>query len=144
MIISRKYATYDQLSADQYSREAMLSVFEKYNVPTKVYDYICDPYKGIIVLNTGMGSDIPGQAYQELRQRFDELDKTHPYDNGFTYKDVTNTVPIDSSRKGSAIMQVLVKEQVELPTLIVQVIAFEYRNGEMYFIEPWDVGSISI
>ncbi len=117
---------------------------DKYNLSTDVFNNICDPYKGIIVLNTDVDSDIPGQAYQELRQIFDELDKTHPYDNGFTYKDVTNAVPIDSSRKGSAIMQVLVKEQAELPTLIVQVVAFEYRNGELYFIEPWDVGSIYI
>ena len=144
MIISRKYATYDQLSADDYSREVILTVFEKYNVPTDVYNYICDPYEGIIVINTEEGSGIPGQAYQELLQKFEELDRTHPYDNGFTYKDVTHAIPIDSSRKGSAIMQVLVKKQVECPTLIVQVIAFEYRNGEVFSIEPWSVGSISI
>ena len=143
MIISRKYATYSQLNADPYSQDAMLSIFEKYNVPTAVYNYICDPYEGIIVVNTEEGSGIPGQAFQELLQKFDELDRTHPYDNGFTYKDVT-CVNTYSSRKGSAIMQVLVKKQVECPTLIVQVIAFEYRNGEVFFIEPWPLGNISI
>lgn len=143
MIISRKYATYGQLSVDLYSKDAMLSVFEKYNVSKKVYDDICDPYAGIIVANTEEGSGIPGHVYQELLQKFDELDRTHPYDNGLTYKDVT-CVNTYSSRKGSAIMQVLVKKQVECPTLIVQVIAFEYRNGEVFFIEPWPLGNISI
>ena len=143
MIIKRKYATYGQLSADEVTKATIIRIFEKYNVSEDIYNYTLDPYNDVIVMNTDMGSGIPGQAYQELRKAFDELDITDPYDNGLTYRDATN-VYMDYSRKGSAILQILYRNKVEMPKVIVQVVAFEYRDGKVEFIEPWNIESVII
>ena len=143
MIIKRKYATYGQLSTDEVTKATIIQIFEKYNVSEDIYNYILDPYNDVIVMNTDMGSGIPGQAYQELRKAFDELDITDPYDNGLTYRDATN-VYMDYSRKGSAILQILYRNKVEMPKVIVQVVAFEYKNGNVEFIEPWNIESVII
>ena len=47
-----------------------------------------------------------------------------------------------SSRKGAAITQVLYRNKVDMPKVIVQVVAFEYMKGKIYFIEPWDIGQV--
>ena len=143
MIIKRKYATYGQLSADEVTKATIIRIFEKHNVSEDIYNYTLDPYNDVIVMNTDMGSGIPGQAYQELRQAFDELDITDPYDNGLTYRDATD-VYMDYSRKGSAILQILYRNKVEMPKVIVQVVAFEYKNGNVEFIEPWNIESVTI
>ncbi len=143
MIIKRKYATYGQLSTDEVTKATIIQIFEKYNVSEDIYNYILDPYNDVIVMNTDMGSGIPGQAYQELSKAFDELDITDPYDNGLTYRDATN-VYMDYSRKGSAILQILYRNKVEMPKVIVQVVAFEYKNGNVEFIEPWNIESVII
>ena len=143
MLIKRKYATYGQLSADEKSKAAIIRVFEKYNVPEDIYTYTLDPYNDVIVMHTDLGSGIPGQAYQEIRQAFDELDVTDPYENGLTYRDVTD-VYLDYSRKGSAILQILYSRKVEMPRVIVQVVAFEYKDGKIEFIEPWNIEHIMI
>ena len=143
MIIKRKYATYGQLSADEVTKATIIRIFEKYNVSEDIYNFTLDPYNDVIVMNTDMGSGIPGPAYQELRKAFDELDITDPYDNGLTYRDATD-VYLDYSRKGSAILQILYRNKVEMPKLIVQVVAFEYKNGNVEFIEPWNIESVII
>ena len=143
MIIKRKYATYGQLSADEVTKATIIRIFEKYNVSEDIYNFTLDPYNDVIVMNTDMGSGIPGQAYQELRKAFEELDITDPYDNGLTYRDATD-VYMDYSRKGSAILQILYRNKVEMPKVIVQVVAFEYKNGNVEFIEPWNIESVII
>ena len=143
MIIKRKYATYGQLSADEVTKATIIRIFEKFNVSEDIYNFTLDPYNDVIVMNTDMGSGIPGPAYQELRKAFDELDITDPYDNGLTYRDVTD-VYMDYSRKGSAILQILYRNKVEMPKVIVQVVAFEYKNGNAEFIEPWNIESVII
>lgn len=143
MIIKRKYATYGQLSVDEVTKATIIRILEKYNVSEDIYNYTLDPYNDVIVMNTDMGSGIPGQAYQELRKAFDELDITDPYDNGLTYRDATN-IYMDYSRKGSAILQILYRNKVEMPKVIVQVVAFEYKDGKVEFIEPWNIESVMI
>ena len=143
MIIKRKYATYGQLSADEVTKATIIRIFEKFNVSEDIYNFTLDPYNDVIVMNTDMGSGIPGSAYQELRKAFDELDITDPYDNGLTYRDATD-VYMDYSRKGSAILQILYRNKVEMPKVIVQVVAFEYKNGNVEFIEPWNIESVII
>ena len=143
MIIKRMYATYGQLVADEVTKKTIIRIFEKHDVSEDVYNSILDPYNDIIVMNTDMGSCIPRDAYQEMRQAFEDLDKTNPYDNGLTYRDANNVFMLPS-RKGSAILQILYCKRAEMPSIIVQVIAFEYKNGEMFFIEPWETGTITI
>ena len=141
MIIKRKYATYGQLISDEITKAAIIQIFDKFNVSADVRNYIIDPYNDIIVFNTDMGSGIPGEAYKEIRQKLDELDVTNPFDNNLTYSDVSNTLSF-SSRKGNAITQILYCKKVEMPIRIVQVLSFEYKDGKVNFIEPWDLGTI--
>ena len=143
MIIKREYATYGQLSSDKASKDAIIRVFDKYNVPQDIYEYILDPYNDVIVMNTDMGSGIPGEAFKELRQSFAELDSVVPFDNDLTYRDVTDVLSFPS-RKGVAVEQILYRNKVEMPKVIVQVIAFEYRDGKTIFIEPWDIGQVCL
>ena len=37
-----------------------------------------------------MLSGIPGKAFEELVTRLEELDDTHPFDNGMNYRDVSD------------------------------------------------------
>lgn len=141
MVIKRKYATYGQLSCDEPSKKAIVKVLEKYNVSEDVYNYILDPYNDIIVINTEMGSGIPGDAYQELRKEFDKLDENVPFDNNLSYSDVDKVTPY-CSRKGSAIQLVMTCNKVDLPVRIVQVIAIEHKADDMHFIEPWEIETL--
>ena len=143
MIIKRKFATYGQLCSDDKSKNAIAKILEKYKVSQDIYETTLDSYNGLIVLNTDLGSGIPGNAYHEIRAALDELDKTDPFDNGLTYMDVSDILTF-SSRKGAAIMQVLYKRRCELPSLIVQVIAFEYKDGKTLVIEPWKIDQICL
>ena len=141
MIIKRRFATYGQLCGDEKSKDAISGILEKYKVSQDIFEATLDPYNGIIVLNTDLGSGIPGKAYQEIRVALDELDKTNPFENGLTYKDVSD-IRTFTSRNGAAIMQVLYKRRCEESPLIVQVIAFEYKDGKTVVIEPWEIGQI--
>lgn len=141
MIIKRVFATYGQLSEDEVTKDTITKVFQKYNVSERVFEYILDPANDIIVNNTDMGSGIPGEAYQELRNSFAELDKTNPYDNKLTYRDVNEVLSLPS-RKGSAVMQIMYKKSADCSPVIVQVIAMEYKNGQTNLIEPWDIGTV--
>ncbi len=141
MFIKRKYATYGQLYSDEASKAAVMKIFDKFNVVEDVRNYILDPYNDIIVINTDEGSCIPSEAYQELRQVFEELDNTSPFDNQLTFRDVTGVMSFPS-RKGAAEMQILYSRKDEMPVVIVQVLAFEYKEGKMEFVEPWDIGTV--
>ena len=138
MIIERKYATYGQLSADKATKEAILQVFQQYEVSKRVQDYILDPYNDIIVFNTDMGSGIPGHVFHELCQVFEKLDQTDPFDNNLTYRDVTDSYFL-KSRRGAALLQILYRKKADLPTVIVQVIALEYNDGKTSIIAPWKI-----
>jgi len=143
MIIKRKYATYGQLNNDSISREAIVGILKKYGTSSDTINYIVDSYNPIIVCNTEMSSGIPAKAFEEIVKKLEELDDTHPFDNGMTYRDVSD-VRTYPSRKGAAAVQVMYSRKADMPTRVVQVLAFEYRNGVTTVIEPWDIGGIEI
>ena len=136
MIIKRRYCTYGQLYRDVVSKEAIIRIFDRHGVEERIKSTILDPYNDIIVKDTDMGSCIPSDVFQELWDELDILDKTHPFDNGYTYSDVSG-VSVVPSRNGNKVMQIMYKSQVEMPNFIVQVIAFEYKDGKTSIIEPW-------
>ena len=75
--------------------------------------------------------------------KLNELDIKEPFDNGYTYRDVSGSV-FYPSRKGNALMQILYCRKFESPIEIVQVIAFEKDGDTIKPIEPWDIGDICI
>lgn len=141
MIIKRKFETYGQLSREAASRQIIAETLEKYNVKKFIIDNTLDPYNDLIFCNTDMSCCLPCEAFQEIETKFEELDKGQPYDNGFTYNDVSGVMTYPS-RKGTAVVQVLYNKKVEMPVRIVQIVAFETKDGKTYFIEPWDIGRI--
>ena len=141
MIIERKYATYGQLYCDQASKDTLIRILNKHNTPEFVCNYILNLNNDIIFCNTDMSSGIPGEAFHDLQQAFEDLDKTNPFDNGLTYRDVTEVVTLPS-RKGSAVMQLMYMNKADLPKVIVQIVALEYKNGKTYVIEPWDTANL--
>ncbi len=143
MIIKRKYSTYGQLLNDEASKEVIYNAIanSKHPLDGKERDRILAYVTNLIVLNTDLGSGIPGDAYKEIIACFDKLDEEQPFDNGLTYRDV-NGVLTYPSRKGTAVMQIMYNHIMDLTPVIVQVIAFETKGTDIIQVEPWDVGDI--
>lgn len=145
MIISRIYATYGQLLHDNSSRDAIVSAFLEYD-PSLTVESILDLLNinsDTIAINTELGSGIPASVYNDFSKSFILLDEKEPYDNGYTYRDVTGSL-FFPSRQGKALMQVLYSKQWDGPSTIVEVIAFENNNGSVELVKPWHVGTISL
>lgn len=141
MVIKRKYATYSQLMADNSSKDVIYRAMHNFNITDDKIEELLEGDANLIALNTDLGSGIPGEAFLSIMSEFDTLDKEKPLDNGMTYRDVTGVITY-SSRRGKAIMQVMYNHIMDLPPLIVQVIAFECEDGKITQVEPWDVGNI--
>lgn len=146
MIIKRKYAYYGQLKEDKASLDAMVEAIlksEKQNFTIEDAYKMIDRASDVLVLNSNIETGIPGDAFQMFMEEFDELDKTTPFDNGLTYRDVNNVVCFPS-RKGNAVMQILYNKSVDALPIIVQVIAFEKDGDSIKPIETWDIGTIGL
>lgn len=145
MIIKRVYATYGQLKNDKKSWDiivrALCESSKKYSLDEAVQLLEMDSY--VFVKNTDIESGIPADAYNNFIDKLNELDIKEPFDNGYTYRDVSGSV-FYPSRKGNALMQILYCRKFESPIEIVQVIAFEKDGDTIKPIEPWDIGDICI
>ena len=101
-----------------------------------------DPLQGLpeaIGDQTDLGSGIPGECYQLMKGAFEELDKTDPFDNHLTYRDVTQVLTFPS-RKGNAMELFLIRgETTDLNAEIVQIIAIEKDGNGVKAIEPWEL-----
>lgn len=93
MIIERKYEWLGILyENDKLSKEAIDKAFDttrfgsdlKRKEELLVYNSSNIP----AFMNTGCG--IPGECYRKFMSDFEKLDVSNPYDNGLTFKDVTN------------------------------------------------------
>lgn len=140
MIIKRQYETYGMLMTDEKTKAAIYDALSKSNRPMskerieRIVNYI----HWIRFDQTDLGSGIPGECYQLMKKAFEELDKTDPFDNHLTYRDVTQVLTFPS-RKGNAIELFLIRgETAELGAEIVQIIAFEQDGNGVKAIEPWD------
>ena len=143
MIIKRKYLTYGRLLEDPASKEAIYNSIKncKNSLKTEEIDRLMMEDAWVIAANTDMGSGIPGEAFRNYMKEFEKLDKEVPFDNGFSYRDVTDVICFPS-RQGRAVMQIMYRKIQDLNPEIVQVIAFETDGDSINQVEEWDVGTI--
>ena len=141
MVIKRKYATYGQLEKDDPSFFAMDYAIRSCGYTKDNVHEMIARVSNVLVCNTNIESGFPAQAFHMFMEKFEELDKTDPYDNGFTYRDVTGSICFPS-RKGNALLQVLISQHTGLPAKIVQVVAFEHDGDNVKPVEPWSIPQI--
>ena len=141
MIIKRKYATYGQLEKDEKSYFAIDYAIRVCGYTKDNVHEMIARVPNVLVCNTNIETGFPAQAFHMFTEKFEELDKTDPYDNGFTYRDVTGSICFPS-RKGNALLQVLVSKHYDLPASIVQVVAFEHDGDNIKPVEPWEIPDI--
>jgi len=88
MIIKRKYVYFmDLVNRDPKGAEVYKEACY-YNHDNKEGQRIFDLNLQYRLFETDIESGINGQAYVEMNKRFDELDNTDPYDNGFNLNDI--------------------------------------------------------
>lgn len=145
MIIKRKYCTYGQLLNDAPSKKVIYdSILNCSNpLPIEEIDRILGLDANTFVFNSDLGCGIPGEAFHNIKQEFERLDKEQPFDNGLTYRDVTHVTTFPS-RKGTAVMQIMYQHIMDLPSVIVQVIAFETHGTSITQVDTWDVGQVDL
>ena len=85
-----------------------------------------------------LGCGIPGQCYTYFMDGFDALDKSEPYDNGLTFKNVTK-IEYETSHNGTAIQIRFVKEYMDMPIQIVSFAAIENSNGLVKMNKGWEM-----
>jgi len=139
MIIPREFEWFGALyENDPESRRVIDEGFEKANVndETKKELIICNQVIIPAFMNIECG--IPGKAFRYMMDRFEQLDKTNPYDNGLSFKDVTD-IEFESSRKGTAIQMRFVNRISDLPYRIVGFAAIENTEGEVKINKGWDM-----
>jgi hypothetical protein len=134
MIIKRKYELIGELikrdsESKQIIMDALLTHFDKNN-SEKVLTADADSYLYI----KDMSLCIPN--LEDVLNKLDEIDRTKPYDNGLTYRDVTKS-EVFSDKSGDAIEVWLISAKTERPNRIVQIIALKNGREGTQFIDPW-------
>lgn len=103
MIIERKYVTLKKLyMTDPLSKEVIDKVFEAPPGHEEELKELWHRNTRTCVFNATMGCCIPNFGF--LRESFEELDKTHPYDNGKTIKDVDHAEVLGWKKNGSIVL----------------------------------------
>lgn len=77
----------------------------------------------------------------KFREKLEKLDEISPYENGFTYQEVSSVVTLPS-REGNELQMILVNDYVDCPRRIVEVITIEHGNGKTSLIPSWDLTGI--
>ena len=140
MIIPRKYEWFGYLyEHDMKSKELVDELFADYDEShaiTKEKILKFNYYRPVAYM--GMGCGIPGEIYNSIKKEFEKLDKSDPYDNGLTFKDVTR-IEHEVSRKGTAIQMKFVSEMYDYPQRIVAFGSLENRDGEIVLGDGWEM-----
>ena len=136
MIIQRRYECLGVLlQNDPKAKEAFYSAFAD-DVPADRIAWLISENHWLALHNADMGCGIPGAAYKAIMDKFAELDKTDPYDNGLTYRDVNKVIPF-SSKSGKEISLIL-KYEFDGIERIVQVLSVRSENGKTKIADSWD------
>jgi len=143
MIIKRRYATVGQICTDETTKNAICEIFDAHNVPEDIRVFVFDPYSSVMISNSNMSMFMSKSVYKEVMEKLEELDKTDPFDNLLNYKNVDKVLTIPG-KKGGALMQIMYSKQPDLPTRVVQVLAFETKEGKTELIEPWEVDNVAL
>ena len=139
MIIKREYewlgVLYDN---DPLSREAIDSAFTLVSMNEMQKEEIINANHCNIPAFLNLGCGIPGECYKSLMDQFDRLDKTNPYENGLSFKDVTK-IEYETSRKGTAIQMRFVSMPFDAPYRVVGFAAVENNNGNLLINKGWEM-----
>jgi len=136
MIIERRYECLGiLLERDTKSKEVFYRVLGGYHLPLGLEELVAADY-GLILHNADMGCGIPGDAYQMILTEFAKLDKTNPYDNGCTYRDV-NEINHISSKSGKEI-SLIMKHRFDGIERIIQILPVRTEDGKTTIADPWD------
>ena len=143
MIIKRRYATVGQICTDETTKNAIIEIFDAHNVPEDIRVFVFDPYSSVMISNPNMSMFMSKSVYKEVMEKLEELDQTDPFDNLLNYNNVDKVLTIPG-KKGGALMQIMYSKQPDLPIRVVQVLAFETKEGKTELIEPWDAGNVAL
>ena len=139
MIIERKYELLGILySEDPLSRQAIDRAFAKQFVDDETQQKLLQYNSARIPAFFDLGCEILSICYDCFMSEFERLDREFPYDNGLTFKDVTN-IEYETSRKGNAIQMRFVKDGYDLPYRIVAFAALENIRGEIGLNDGWEM-----
>ena len=140
MRISRKYEWFGILyEHDPESKKAIDEAFVKHNVPLKKRKRLVECNYSIIPANMNTECGIPGMCYRDFMDRFEEIDKTNPYDNDLTFDAVTS-IEHYTRGEGKSMQLRLISQPAEMPYRIIGLIALEnadnktgYRIGKSWY-----------
>ena len=136
MIIERRYECLGiLLERDHKSKEVFYKSFENHHIPLTIDELVAADY-GLILHNADLGCGIPGEVYRNIMDEFSKLDKTAPYDNGCTYRDV-NSVQHISNKSGKEISLILKSKYDEIER-IIQIVSIRSENGITTIADSWE------
>lgn len=139
MVIQRKYEWLGIMcEKDNAVKELVEEAFELAEVTPEWKKKLMDYNYSNIPAFLNLGCGIPGESYGHIMAGLEKLDKEVPYDNGLTFKDVTN-IEYETSRKGTAMQMRLVNESSELPYRIVGFAAIDNIDGKIGINEGWEM-----
>ena len=138
MIIKRKYCSYGQLLNDPTTLKAIEDTYKRYNLSKEQMDKEMSSAYNILFLNTNIETGLTGKVYVDLKEEFERLDQTSLFDNGLNYLHVTDTLCLPNM-DGSSVTQILICRQMDSPSLIVQVVAFENAGNTIKSIQPQEI-----
>ena len=134
MVIQRRYVKiFRILENDLQGKEILYKAFSNAGRTESDRDYTLKADGNITLNKADMGSCLPNPQW--ILKEFDRLDKVAPYENGFTYRDVSKVI-CRPSRKGSAALLCMINDSWDSEE-IVQVIAIESHGTDTKVIEPW-------
>ena len=144
MIIKREYVTFGTLAKDKVTGDLMRKAIKESqpDLSENKIDEMLYYIREVIFNQAELGCGIRGEAYQKMREMFTKLDNEIPFDNGLTYRDVTDVITFPN-KEGNEMTQWLIrKENSDYCNEIVQVIAFKNSEAGIVPIEPWFPGHI--
>lgn len=139
MIISRKYEWLGALyQNDASSKAAIDRAFNAVDIPAKQKEYLLEYNRFNIPAFLNLGCGIPGRCYALFMEKFEELDKTNPYENGLSFNDVSD-IEFEKGAEGAAIQMRFVSKTNDGIYRIVGFAALTNKNGKMAMSKGWQM-----
>lgn len=144
MIIKRKYEWLGYLyENDPSSKIAIDDAFKVLQLDETLKKELLEYNYCNISAFLNIDCGIPGESYSYFMNEFEKLDKTEPYDNGLSFKDVSS-IEYEASRKGSAIQMRFVSKFADCPYRIVGFAAIESIDGKPVINKGWEMASVYV
>ena len=139
LIIQRKYEWLGLLyQNDPSSKEAIDTAFAQLNINDNRKKELLEYNYSCISAFMDLGCGIPGECYSRFMDEFDNLDNSHPYENGLSFNDVSD-IEYETSRKGTSIQMRFVSKKFDLPYRIVGFAALYNTNGKILINKGWQM-----